>query len=51
MSRPSEPDGLAATASKSIAESVEEERKAVGDVPDEGDLVPPDQSQSAPPPS
>jgi hypothetical protein len=50
MSRPSEPDGLAATASKSIEESVEEERAAVGDSADEGGLVPPDTAQSAPPP-
>jgi hypothetical protein len=49
MDRPGETDGLAATASKSTAESVEEERAAVGDSPDEGGLVPPDTAQSAPP--
>jgi hypothetical protein len=50
MTGPDEPDGLAATASKSIEQSVQEERQAVGDSPDDGDLVPPDHAQSAPPP-
>jgi hypothetical protein len=50
MTGPNEPDGLAATASKSIEQSVEEERDAVGDGADEGGLVPPDRAQSAPPP-
>jgi hypothetical protein len=49
MTTPIEPDGLAATASKSIKESVEEERAVVGDSADEGGLVPPDDAQSAPP--
>ena len=49
MERPTEPDGLAATASKSAQQSVEEERAAVGDHPDEGGLVPPDDAQSEPP--
>ncbi|MDP9467009.1 MAG: hypothetical protein M3P31_07280 [Actinomycetota bacterium] len=48
MNRPIEPSGLAATASKSGEESVQEEREAVGDA-DEGGLVPPDDAQSAPP--
>ena len=50
MKRPIDTDGLAATASKSIGESVQEEHEAVGDAPDEGGLVPPDDAQSAPPP-
>ena len=48
MTGPEEPLGLAATASKSIEESVEEERAAVPDGPDSGPLVPSDDSQSAP---
>jgi hypothetical protein len=48
MTAPDEPTGLAATASKSTAESVQEERDAVGDHPDTGGLVPPDDAQSAP---
>ena len=43
------PQGLAATAAKSTEESVREEREAVGDQPDTGGLVPPDDAQSAPP--
>ena len=48
MNRPIEPSGLAETASKSTEQSVREEREAVGDHPDEGDLVTPDHAQSAP---
>ena len=47
MSTPEEPTGLAAVAGQSIEESVAEEREAVGDQPDTGDLVPPDDAQSA----
>ena len=43
-----EPTGLAATASKSIEESVQDEREVVGEHPDAGDLVSPDAAQSAP---
>ena len=48
MSTPDEPPGLAAVAGRSIEESVAEEREAVGDHPDTGDLVPSDDAQSAP---
>ena len=48
MSTPSESSGLAATASESPEESVQHEREAVGDQPDTGGLVPPDDAQSAP---
>ena len=50
MSGPQEPLGLGATAGESIEESVARERDAVGDAPDDGDLVPPDDAQSAPEP-
>ncbi len=43
-----EPMGLGATASRSIEESVADEREAVGDQPDTGDLVPSDDAQSVP---
>lgn len=48
--------GLAATAEESVQESVEHERDALGDAeedttPGTGGLVPPDDAQSAPPPS
>ena len=49
MTSPLEPSGLAATAAQSGEESVREEREVVGDQPDTGDLVPQDDSQSAPP--
>lgn len=49
MTAPDAPTGLASTASRSGEESVQEEREAVGDHPDTGDLVPPDDAQSAPP--
>jgi len=49
MNRPDEVSGLAATASKSARESIDEEREAVGDHPDTGGLVPQDDAQSAPP--
>lgn len=49
MTAADEPTGLAATASESVEESVRKERDAVGDQPDTGDLVPPDDAQSAPP--
>lgn len=49
MTTPRESKGLAATASESIDESVQQEREAVGDQPDTGDLVPQDDAQSAPP--
>jgi hypothetical protein len=39
---------LAATAAEDPQESVAAERDAVGDSPDTGDLVPPDNAQSAP---
>lgn len=44
-----EPIGLAETASKSIEESVQDEHDVVGEHPDTGDLVSPDDAQSAPP--
>lgn len=50
MSTPDGPTGLAATASASTEQSLEQERDAVGDHPDTGDLVPGDDAQSAPPP-
>ena len=49
MSAPDEPVDLAATARQSPEESLREEREAVGDQPDSGGLVPPDDAQSAPP--
>ncbi len=48
MTTSSEPTGLAATASESIEESVQQERQAVGDQPDTGGLVPQENAQSAP---
>ncbi|HEU0103199.1 MAG TPA: hypothetical protein VFR07_12855 [Mycobacteriales bacterium] len=49
MSAPDEPTGLAATASKSIEQSLQDEHEAVGEHPDTGGLVPQDDAQSAPP--
>jgi len=49
MTRADEPTGLADTAAESIEESVRQEREVVGQQPDTGDLVPPDDAQSAPP--
>ena len=49
MSTPDASPGLAATARQSSEESVQQEREAVGDQPDSGDLVPQDDAQSAPP--
>lgn len=48
MTAPSEPTGLTATASKSVEESVQQEREVVGDQPDTGDLVSQDDAQSTP---
>ena len=49
MSSPLDPTALASTAGRSAEESVQDERDAVGDQPDTGDLVPQDDAQSAPP--
>ena len=49
MTAPLDPRHLAATAGKSAEQSVQEEREAVGDAPDDGGLVPQDDAQSAPP--
>jgi len=49
MTRADEPTGLADTAGESIEESVHQEREVVGEHPDTGDLVPPDDAQSSPP--
>ncbi len=50
MNRPLDPTKLAETASKSLEESLEDERNAVGDHPDVGGVVPTDDAQSAPRP-
>ncbi|MFP5220628.1 MAG: hypothetical protein ACLGIG_13045 [Actinomycetes bacterium] len=42
---PAVPSGLAETAAERPEESVAKERDAVGDHPDTGDLVPPEQAQ------
>ncbi len=44
----SEPINLSETARTDAADSVDQERDAVGDQPDTGDLVPPDHAQAAP---
>lgn len=51
MSEPEQPIGtsLADVAAEDPAESVARERESVGDQPDVGGLVPPDDAQSAPP--
>jgi hypothetical protein len=42
---PDQRPSLADTAGEPIEESVSREREAVGDAPDTGDLVPPDNAQ------
>ena len=51
MSEPDRPIGtsLSDVAGEDLSESVAREREAVGDLPDTGGLVPPDDAQSAPP--
>ena len=52
MAHPDSPLGtpLADVAREDPRESVAREREVVGDQPDDGDLVPPDDAQSAPAP-
>ena len=51
MNQPDRPisASLADVAREDPEESIAREREAVGDEPDEGGLVPPDDAQSAPP--